>query len=766
MIARAGEKEQEAGRGGVIFTSVDASSTEVTISAELRRGLGAEEADRRIAAGNRAGDMGARIVSFYLLDLADRGGHQEFGFHSILDYAETRFGIQRRTAREYMAVERALDELPLIDEALREGRLFWSQTRLLVRIATPETERAWLGFAADRTIRQIASQVRNREKGQLPTDPVRRRIHSITYKVEGSLSAVQFELWNNARAKLEAESDRPVSDAEMMLEAAMLLLATRPDGSVPGRTPVNDSHFKVVVDCPAQGGAVTLRAEGGPVLLDPETSAAILRDAGHPELVAVADRDIPTPNRLRRRILARDGYRCTCCGAKKNLTVHHIIWLRYGGRTVAGNLITLCEDCHSLVHDGKLMILATITDELRFADEAGRELSDPGRSPGAVVKRPQDGARAPAARRVRLQDIPEVIDTEWWFSHAHLLHWRAGEGTFEFRPGEAVAIPNISGARAPHDALTPRHGRLAASGGSAGQDGLDGMVGQDRAVANLRRMITAARHRGEPVRHILLYGPAGLGKTKLAGAVAVEMAARLHTVSAPVLKDPGVLLGLLSSLGDGDVLLLDEIHRLPTRIVEVLYEAMQDGHLSLTLTSGIHRRTVRLKLNRFTLVGATTADDLLPAPLRSRFELRLRLEFYPCSILAGIVTRAAATMDLDIDDAAAGLLARSSRDTPREALALLRSARDLAAVRGQSAVGADTVRDVLDELGVDGRGLWPADREYLDVLDDAESEVSLTTIAARLGAQRRTVRRSLEPYLIRRGLVEITPRGRVLTRRR
>ena len=143
MIATPVEKEQNAGRGGVIFTPADASGAEVTISAELRRGLGAREADRRLAAGNRAGDMGARIVSFYLVDLADRGGHQEFGFHSVLDYAETRFGIQRRTAREYMAVERALSELPLIDEALCEGRLFWSHGIDCVhaRAATPTTDR-------------------------------------------------------------------------------------------------------------------------------------------------------------------------------------------------------------------------------------------------------------------------------------------------------------------------------------------------------------------------------------------------------------------------------------------------------------------------------------------------------------------------------------------------------------------------------------------------------------------------------------------------
>ncbi len=361
-----------------------------TISLELRHGLAAEEADRRLGAANRAGDLGARVVSFYLVELADTGGYQEFGFHSVEDYAANRFGIRPSTAREYIATGRALLDLPLTDDAVCDGRLFWSQARLLARIATPETEAAWLAWAVDRTIRQIEAQIRNRDKGQLPTDPAKRRIHSTAYKVEGRFNAVQYELWNNARAKLEAESERTVSDSEMMLEAALLVLSTEPDGSVPGRTPVNNEHFTVVVDCPADGGALTLRTQDGGVPLDAETSRAILQETGHDELAAAIftgdenrgeptpanERDTPTTPRLRREVLRRDGHRCRCCGGKKNLTVHHIVWRRYGGRTVASNLVTHCEGCHSLVHDGKIVIVGSIADELDFRDQRGESLDE------------------------------------------------------------------------------------------------------------------------------------------------------------------------------------------------------------------------------------------------------------------------------------------------------------------------------------------------------------------------------------------------------
>jgi hypothetical protein len=225
------------------ISTSDAQTVEATFSLELRRGLPAGEVDRRIARANRASDVGARTLAFYLVDLAERGAHQELGFHSVEQYAQMRYGIQPSTTREYLAVGRALEELPETDEALCQGHLLWSQARLIARVGTPETEAAWVEWAVGKTVREIEAQVRKREKGELPTDPARRRIHTTKVKVEARFNVVQLQMWNNAKAKLEAETGRPASDAELMLEAAKLLLETRPDGTVPGRTPVNDSHF-------------------------------------------------------------------------------------------------------------------------------------------------------------------------------------------------------------------------------------------------------------------------------------------------------------------------------------------------------------------------------------------------------------------------------------------------------------------------------------------------------------------------------------------
>ena len=249
-------------------------------------GLSAEEADRRIATAIRAGDVGARSLAFYLADIADRGVYQQLGFHSVELYAEVRYQLRPVTTRQYVAAGRALQELPGIDRAFRRGGLFWSQVRELIRVATRETEDEWVKFTKGRTARQIAAEVARRRKGDRPADKRRRSIHETWFRPEGRMNAAQWAKWTMAREKLEAELDRPVTDAEMFEEAANLLLGSRPDGSVAGRTPVNDHHYKAHVLHDVRNGITTIEVD--------RLGCRWTSRPRRPSCVALTDRSWPT----------------------------------------------------------------------------------------------------------------------------------------------------------------------------------------------------------------------------------------------------------------------------------------------------------------------------------------------------------------------------------------------------------------------------------------------------------------------------------------
>ena len=289
-------------------------------------------------------------------------------------------------------------------------------------------------------------------------------------------------------------------------------------------------------------------------------------------------------------------------------------------------------------------------------------------------------------------------------------------------------------------------------------------IGQDRVKENLHIYIEAARRRNEPLDHVLFSGPPGLGKTTLAGIIAHEVGADLKTTSGPVIEKAGDLAGMLTKLQEGDVFFIDEIHRITATVEEYLYAAMEDFVIDIILDQGPSARSVRIPLQRFTLIGSTTRQGLLAAPFRNRFGVAERLDFYPPADLFHIVSNSAAAIGVDIDEAAAHILAARARGTPRLVNRYLRRLRDMAQVLGDGVITENIARQGLSRLGVDERGLGDMDRRILQaILRVGGMPVGLKTIAVTIGEDENTIEEVYEPFLIQTGYIEKTPRGRIPT---
>jgi holliday junction DNA helicase RuvB len=290
-------------------------------------------------------------------------------------------------------------------------------------------------------------------------------------------------------------------------------------------------------------------------------------------------------------------------------------------------------------------------------------------------------------------------------------------------------------------------------------------IGQDRLKANLQLAIAAAKKRGEPIDHVLLYGPPGLGKTTMATVIANEMGANLRVTAGPAIERAGDLASILTNLQDGDVLFIDEIHRLRRAIEEVLYAAMEDYKLDIVIGKGPAARSVRLDLPKFTVIGATTRTGALAAPLRDRFGHIHRLEFYSPDQIEKIIERAARILNVKIDNKSAKVLATRARLTPRIANRLLKRVRDYADVNGDGIIDTPLAHSALKLLEVDELGLDPADRLLLAAIIDnyKGGPVGVETLAALLGDERSTIEDFYEPYLMQIGFLERTPRGRKVT---
>jgi Holliday junction DNA helicase RuvB len=293
----------------------------------------------------------------------------------------------------------------------------------------------------------------------------------------------------------------------------------------------------------------------------------------------------------------------------------------------------------------------------------------------------------------------------------------------------------------------------------------DDFKGQKQVIDNLIVFVTAARQRGESLDHVLLHGPPGLGKTTLASIISNELKVNLRVTSGPVLDKPGDLAGLLTNLEEGDVLFIDEIHRLSPVVEEYLYSAMEDFQIDIMIDKGPSARSVQLTLNKFTLIGATTRSGLLTSPLRARFGIKFHLEYYDHDVLTGIVKRSAGILKVKIDDIAAVEIARRSRGTPRIANAILRRIRDFAQVKGSGKIDLEITKYGLTALNIDQHGLDEMDNRILSAVIKKFNggPVGINTIATAVGEESGTIEEVYEPFLIKEGFLKRTPRGREAT---
>ncbi len=684
----------------------------------LEEGLPFSEVTHRMRLAYADAGLRNRALAFYLHEVQHRGLHQFAGCRTAAQFAASQLGMGRRAARDLVAVGGFLRAHARIDAAFAAGQLCWSKVRELARVVVPEHEARWLERALELHVDELALEVKLRNPGDPPRKPDDRKgLPEPRMRLDVAMPPDVYAKHQRARRKFEDECGRTLPEWEFLDALYDLGLTTSPEGVAKGREPGFNSPYAIAVN--ADRGAASVDTEEGRVPIDDVTAEMLVCDAGCTDPARCddeADRRI-SPG-LRRRLYARDGGKCRACGSPHRKHGHHIIPVSQGGPTRLDNLITLCRTCHTLVHNDLLMITGNCDSGWRFFDKDGHDLHH---RAGAT---PAEAIGELAAEGVRLT-VPACESGKF--------------GT----PCQTSQVNTVEEA-----STAPRLAEL---------------VGQSAVIDSLATAVAAARKRDEPLGHTLLAGPPGLGKTTLAHAVAAELGARLHAATGTLLQSAPGLVRLLRSLGPHDILFIDEIHAMEPSVAEVLHEAMTHRRLSLVVESGDVARSEVLALPHFTLIGATTDESALPEAFLGRFEHVERLDFYGADELAEVIRCAAAEWGVAIDDTAAAALAEVARGTPREALRLLKRARDHASIAGEETIDAGIAAATLHRLGIDRLGLGPGDRAYLGVLRERGPgrPIGLARIAAILGRPPRVLERLHEPYIFRLGLATTTPCGRV-----